>query len=270
MKKIFALLLALVMLFALAACGHKAPTSVEEPSPDPVITPEPEAPAEEPEAEEELPMEMVTDYAGFIAAEDYTPVEIETYVQDTQSWWNDQITVYTQNQDGAFFVYNMACSQEDAEKLVPGQKILVKGDKSTWAGEVEIVDASFEFVDGDSFIAEPLDVTELLGTEEELSAHQNEKVLFTGLTVVAKDDGESAFYRGWDNSGEAGSDADLYFDASINGETYTFVVEYYLRNESTEAYQAVENLKVGDVIDMEGFLYWYEGPQPHITAVTVK
>ena len=269
MKKTLALFLALLMLFALTACGHKAPTSVEEPSPDPVIEPETETPAEEVPAEEEAPLAAVTNYADFMAAEDYTPVEVETYVQDTQSWWNDQITVYTQNQDGAFFVYNMACSQEDAAKLVPGQKILVKGDKGTWAGEVEIVDASFEFVDGDSFVAEPLDVTDLLGTEE-LAAHQNEKVTFNGLTIVAKDDGESAFYRGWDNSGEAGSDADLYFDASINGETYTFVIEYYLRNEATVAYQAVENLKVDDVVDLEGFLYWYEGAQPHITSVTVK
>ena len=29
-------------------------------------------------------------------------------------------------------------------------------------------------------------------------------------------------------------------------------------------------LKKGDVVDMEGFLYWYEGVNPHITAVTVK
>ena len=31
-----------------------------------------------------------------------------------------------------------------------------------------------------------------------------------------------------------------------------------------------ENLKIGDKVDMEGFLYWYEGVNPHITSVTVK
>ena len=45
-------------------------------------------------------------------------------------------------------------------------------------------------------------------------------------------------------------------------------MEYYLCNEETEVYKAVENLKVGDTVDLEGFLYWYEGPNPHITAVT--
>ena len=27
------------------------------------------------------------------------------------------------------------------------------------------------------------------------------------------------------------------------------------------------SLGVGDVIDLEGFLYWYEGANPHITSV---
>ena len=30
----------------------------------------------------------------------------------------------------------------------------------------------------------------------------------------------------------------------------------------------VKNLSIGDKIDMEGFLYWYEGANPHITSVT--
>jgi hypothetical protein len=35
-------------------------------------------------------------------------------------------------------------------------------------------------------------------------------------------------------------------------------------------YKAVEGLKVGDVVDMTGYLYWYEGVQPHIISVTVN
>ncbi|MBO4931996.1 MAG: hypothetical protein J6I42_07410, partial [Clostridia bacterium] len=66
------------------------------------------------------------------------------------------------------------------------------------------------------------------------------------------------------------TDSDLYFNASINGATYTFVVEYYLCNETTDVYKAVQGLNVGDTIDLEGFLYWYEGAQPHVTSVIVK
>ena len=56
---------------------------------------------------------------------------------------------------------------------------------------------------------------------------------------------------------------------SLNGQTYTFTVESYLCDSSTEVYSAVKNLKVGEVIDMEGFLYWYNGVNPHITSVKV-
>ncbi|MBP1580843.1 MAG: hypothetical protein J6A26_00410, partial [Oscillospiraceae bacterium] len=67
-----------------------------------------------------------------------------------------------------------------------------------------------------------------------------------------------------------GTDSDLYFNASVNGQTYTFLVEYYLCNETTDVYKAVQALEIGQTIDMEGFLYWYEGVNPHITSVTVK
>ena len=37
-----------------------------------------------------------------------------------------------------------------------------------------------------------------------------------------------------------------------------------------DVYEAVKALNVGDTVDLEGFLYWYEGANPHITSVTVK
>ena len=241
MKKIFALLLALCMVFALAACANNAkPANAKS--------------------------EGVMTYAEYAAAAIDDPVVIETYVQAHQSWWDGKVTVYSQDQDGAYFLYNMACSEEDAAKLVPGQKIKVTGFKGEWSGEVEVVDATFEFVSGDTFIAQPVDVTSLLGTDE-LIAHQNELVAFKGLTIGDKGDGKAYLYK-WDGSGQDGDD--LYFDVIVNGETYTFTVESYLCGAGTEVYQAVQKLKVGQVIDLEGFLYWYEGANPHITAVTVK
>ena len=213
----------------------------------------------------------VMDYAAYAAAELDTEVVIETTVQATQAWWEKdgvgKITVYGQSEDGAYFIYEMNCSKEDAEKLVPGAKIKVKGYKSAWSGEVEITDATFEFVEGEGFKAEPEDVTALLGTEE-LINKQNALVAFKGLTVTAKKDAEgkdAAFLYKWNGAGQQGDD--LYFDVTVNDATYTFVVESYLCGQDTEVYKAVEGLKVGDVIDAEGFLYWYEGVQPHIIKV---
>lgn len=208
----------------------------------------------------------VMTYADYMAAEIDTQVIVETYVQAKQSWWEDKATVYTQDMDGAYFLYEMACSQEDYEKLVPGTKIRVTGYKSEWSGEVEIIDSTFEIIEGDTYIAQAEDVTSLLGSEE-LIAHQNKFVSFKGMTVEDAGDGAAYLYK-WDGSGSDGDD--LYFNVSLDGTTYTFTVESYLCDNTTDVYNAVKNLQVGDVVDMEGFLYWYEGVNPHITSVTVE
>ena len=227
-------------------------------------------PAAQEAVQEEGKSEGVMTHAEYIAADLDTEVVVETYVQAKQSWWDNKATVYTQDQDGAYFLYNMACSEEDYAKLVPGAKIKVTGYKSEWSGEVEIVDATFELEEG-SCVAEPVDVTDLLG-KDELIDHQNELVTFSGMTVEAagKDDAgnDVAFLYNWDGSGEDGND--LYFKVSKDGATYTFTVESYLCDNTTDVYAAVKNLQIGDTVDLEGFLYWYEGVNPHITSVTVK
>ena len=201
-------------------------------------------------------------HADYIAAELDSPVCVETFVQACQGWWDNKITVYAQSEDGAYFIYNMACSEEDAAKLVPGAKIRVKGFKSEWAGEVEITDASFEVLEGDAFIAEPEDITAVLGTDD-LINHQNELVLFKGLTVAAQDDGAAFNYKNAENKTD-----DLYVRFTKDDLTVNFCVEFYLCNNDTEVYKAVEALQVGDVVDVEGFLYWYEGANTHITKIT--
>ena len=213
-------------------------------------------------AEEETAEVALMSYEDYALAEIDAPVYVETYVQATQSWWDNKITVYAQSEDGAYFIYNMACTQEEAEKLVPGTKIAVKGFKSEWSGEVEITDATFEFIEADPFIAEATDVTAKLGTEE-LIEDQNKKVAFKGMTVEAYDETGAAFkYKNEENKTD-----DLYFKVSKDGTTYDFCVEFYLCGNETEVYKAVEALQVGEVIDLEGFLYWYNGANPHITSV---
>lgn len=263
MKKFFALFLALCMVLALCACGQTAapaPAATEAPA-EPAPAEEPAA-VEEPASGEEAAPAVMT-YAEYAAAEVDTEVTVEAYVQAHQSWWDNQITVYAQDEDGAYFFYNMACSEEDAEKLVPGTKIRATGFKSEWSGEVEIVDASFEIIEG-SYIAEPVDVTDLLG-KDELIEKQNMLVSFKGMTVEDYGDGTAFAYK---NPTEKSDD--LYFKVSKDGQVYEFCVEFYLCGKDTDVYKAVEALNIGDVVDLEGFLYWYEGANPHITSVVVK
>ena len=255
MKKIIAMLLALSLVLAFAGCASEKPAETTT-APE---TTAPEATEAVPDTSETGPAEAegtVMTHAEYVAADLESAVCVETYVQATQSWWNNQITVYAQSEDGAYFIYNMECSEENAAKLVPGAKIRVTGYKSEWSGEVEIVDGTFELLEG-SYTAEPVDVTDLLGTDA-LVEHQNEKVTFTGLTV------EAIAYKN-DEPGD-----DIYLTLSKDGVSYNFCVEVYLTGTDSDVYTTVGTLNVGDTVDVECFLYWYEGMNPHITSIVKK
>ena len=264
MKKLFALLLVLVLAFSLVACGTKETEDTTEDSSEETT----EETTTDDTSDDTTEDSDVMSYADFMAADMDSEVTIECYVQGHQSWWDNTVNVYAQDNDGGYFMYNMACTEEDADKLVPGTKIKVTGYKTEWSGEVEIQDATFEFEDG-SYVAEAADVTALLGTDD-LENYMNQFVAFKGMTVEASKDAdgnEVAYLYSWDGSGTEGDD--LYFNVSVNGETYSFTVESYLCDKDSDVYKAVEALEVGQVIDCEGFAYWYNGINPHITSVEV-
>ena len=274
MKRFLAVLLAaLLAVTMLAACGDNANDDTQNGGNGNEVVGNGDETPDNGEADGEDDVQgdedvVVMSYAEYAAAELETQVVVETYVQAKQSWWENSATLYTQDQDGAYFIYNVACSEEDYAKLTEGTKIRVTGYKAEWAGEIEIIDGTFEIIEGDTFVAEPKDVTSLLGTDELIDS-QNQLVSFKGMTVEPSTDAdgnEVAYLYSWDGSGTEGDD--LYFNVSVNGNTYSFVVESDLCDSTTEVYSAVKNLQVGDKIDMEGFLYWYEGVNPHIISVT--
>lgn len=242
MKKSLFLTLALALTLVFVGCGAKDDPAVKS--------------------------EGVMTYQEYAAAAIDDSVVIEAYVQAHQDWWDGKVTVYAQDTEGAYYLYELPCTEEDSKKLVPGTKLKVTGKKAEWSGEVEVVDSTFEILEG-SYIAQPTDVTALLG-KDELINHMNKRVSFKGMTVesIGKDDNgnDAAFFYREGNSGQEGDD--LYFKVSVNGQSYIFCVESYLCGKDTEVYKAVKNLKIGDKIDLEGFLYWYNGPNPHITSVT--
>ena len=155
MKKFLGIILAVAMMMAMPAC---------------VLADSADA-ATEPAATSEPKSEGVMTYDEYVAADLDSQVVVETYVQAKQSWWEDKATFYTQDMDGAYFVYNMPCTQEEYDALVPGTKIKVTGYKAEWSGEVEIIDATYEIEEGE-YVAPATDVTELLGTDE-LINYQN-------------------------------------------------------------------------------------------------
>ncbi len=236
MKKVLSMILAAALVVSLAACGK-----------------------------ETIPSDGMT-YAQYQAAALDSEVTVYTYFQDTQSWWEKDgqgvASVYTQDKDGGYFLYECKVSKDVFDKLKAGTMIRVKGYKSEWAGEVEITDCSLEIVDSKSkYVAKAADITSIYGTDA-VAEKINQRIAVKGLTVASP-----ATYK-WDGSGSRGDD--LYLNVTLNGTEYTMVVESYLRGKDTDTYKAVEGLKAGDKIDIEGFLYWYNGAQPHITDVKVK
>lgn len=158
-KKTLALTMAMALVLSLAACGNSnadvaaestAAATTEAATTEAAAT---EASTEAAEAVADEKSEGVMTYEEYMAADLDSEVVIETYVQAKQSWWEDKATLYTQDQDGAYFIYNSVCSEEDYAKLVPGTKIKVTGYKTEWSGEVEIAEgATFEIEEG-SYIA---------------------------------------------------------------------------------------------------------------------
>lgn len=224
--------------------------------------------------------EGVMTYAQYEAAALDSTVTIETYVQATQSWWKDEnktigsITCYTCDGEGAYFLYNMPCDEATAKKLVPGTKIRVTGIKSEWSGEVEVTfdaDATnvFEILSDMTYVAEPVEISAAQLASADLIKKQNQLASISNLTVVASNEEGAAFLYKWDGSGSHDANSDLYFKVQDeNGNEYIFVVESYLCDNTTAVYKAVEELQVGQKINLVGFLYWYNGVQLHTVEVT--
>ena len=278
MRKFLPFALIMTMAVALCGCGSSSDDAKSEDKSAKETTVEEATTAEETseDVEEETTADDTSDavmsYQEFRDADVDTEVTVITNVQAKQSWWDDSANVYCIDNEGAYFIYGLACTEEEYETLTQGTAIKVTGYKSEWSGEVEITDATFELVAADPYVVDtPTDLTEYFGDDDALINSINCFAAFKGLTVVASTDAdgnEVPYLYNWDGSGSQGDD--LYFTVSLGDKTATFTVESYLCDKDTDVYKAVEGLNVGDVIDVQCFLYWYNGANPHVTSVTVQ
>ena len=247
MKKI------LTLVLALALAAFALPVSAEEPAP---MTKE-----------------------EFDQAEIDTEVCVEAYVQASQAWWEGTMSLYLQNEEGAYFAYNVPMEKDIADQLVPGTKVRIDGYKLMWPevdGEVEICESQhLEILEGEPWIAEAKDVTAQFGTDA-LAESMNAKIAVKHAEVIpsyqktptGQEDTSTAYPFLYSREGGREANSDLTFNVKVNGKEFTFFVESYLTDSESDVYKAVEGLQIGDIIDCEGFLYWYYGPNPHITTVT--
>ncbi len=269
MKKFIALMLALVMVCALTACGdvQQPTTKPTQTTPSTTVTTAPSQPEFDPSAKDEGTMT----HAEYVAAADDDAVVIEAFVQAKQGWWEKdgqgRATIYLQDPDGGYLAYNLFCTEEEYNQMTIGTKLKITGYKTSYKGEQEVdgESATFEIMEG-NWVAEATDVTDKLSAEDVIK-FQNMFIAIKGAKIVASTDAngvEHAFLYNWDGSGQAGSD--LYFNIEVNGVVYNMCVESYLTGDGTDVYDMVESFVIGDIVDLEGFLYWYNGVNPHITG----
>ena len=138
MKKAVKLLFALTLIVSMIGCGSNKEKA-------------------------DVKSEGVMTHAEYVAAALETEVVVETYVQAKQGWWEKDgvgvITLYTQDPDGAYFAYEVACSKEDADKLAAGPHVRIKGSKTVYNGLTEIMNGTLEILTDGTWIAEATDVT---------------------------------------------------------------------------------------------------------------
>ncbi len=213
----------------------------------------------------------VLSYTEFTQKAKGETVKISGYIMDKQSWWEKdgqgRSTFYVADKDGGYYVYNLFCTKDEFEnKLKVGSHIEVEGYKTEWKGEVEIQgdqsgkEATFKVLEDYTFLASAKDLTSSFTNVETLLSYINQKVTFKGLEVVSVTQPTS------DNG-------DIYYDVKLTEgdktQTYTFCVESYLRDKTTDVYKTILALKAGDKINVTGYMYVYQNPQLHTIECTV-
>ena len=153
MKKIVCLLLVCTLTLCLFACTDPNESSVTTTQPTPGTE------------------DILTKGEGVMTWEQYnaaaldTEVVIEGYIQAKQAWWAKEGvgrgTFYLQDGVGGYLLYEMLCTEEEYNQLTIGTKIRVTGYKSQWKGEVEVIDATYEILEG-NYVAKAVDVTDKL------------------------------------------------------------------------------------------------------------
>ena len=105
MKKLLAVLFALMMVLSLSACSKPAPE----------VEPAPTA---------------ANNYQDYVDAAVDTELELIMSVQGHQAWNDGKITVYAQDDEGGYFLYGANADEDLAKVLEPGALIRVTGYKA--------------------------------------------------------------------------------------------------------------------------------------------
>lgn len=219
-------------------------------------------PAVTPSSRPDKKKNTVMNYKEYMAAPMNQKVTIHSYVQAKEDLLededgNDTVTLYLQDKDGGYYVYEMPILEMDYDNLKKGQEIYVTGTKTEWDGETEIIESSSYRIGSGSWTAQPLHIDDIFSDVDALKEHMNQLVSLKDITVT---DIQLPEQEGGDINIICTKD-----DISI-----PVVIVSSLYDENSDEYTQAENLQAGDMIDVQGFLYWYQQkPQIHTVSFTV-
>ena len=237
MKKILTMLLTLCLVFSVVSCNG---TTDNEFDPN-------------------LKSEGVATHAEFIAAAADADIVIEGFVQAKQGWWGDEAVVYLQDGTGGYYIYKLPCTEAEFDSLTVGTKIQVTGKKAIYNGMHEIMNVTdWKVIESDAYVATAVDITTKLSDDAALVNYLGALVKMTDMTVA------SVTYKN-DEPGD-----DIYLSLTKGDATYNLTVEVYLTGVDSDVYTAVGELAVGDVVDVEGYLQWWNKFDCHVSKITKK
>ena len=202
-------------------------------------------------------------------SEDGDYVIVNTYIQGKEGWREvggvGVASFYTQYDYGCF-LHNVEMTKAEYDKLKVGDNVMVYGHKATVDGQPTVADAKIRLVTRAYRTYEPIDVSDLVGSEH-IVEYRDVRVYFGEMTIVAANDEGAAFLYGPDGTGKHGDD--IYFKAAAKkgnkSTVYTFVINAELVGSENTEYKQAESLEVGETFDLEGFLNWSgDEPLPHI------
>ena len=214
-------------------------------------------------------------YKEFCEAEDGADVTVAGVISMKSEYYNNGVSFYLQDSNGGYYVYDMPCTEVEYEQLEPGTAVKVNGCKAVWNGEEEIIIATCEIIEGD------IDEwsTELCSVRDESVLKNMKNFRVSGLEFIIEpitdiSGSEKAFLYGPDGTASAGED--IYFNAvsvpwdeSNTPLHLQFCVETVFVPASDPVYKTAETLQIGDHIYLEGYLFWYEGPNPWVSSLVI-
>ena len=222
-------------------------------------------------------------YETFMSTPDGENVNVSGYLVAKTTYYNGTTNLYLTSKDGSegYYVYNYECTQEQFNALVYNStnpiEVAVSGVKASYAGMQEIIDATVT-ITGNSYKIDSIQFTDLSNLNENFMC----SIFVTTLTVKeypaqAENSGTTvSANKAYAYKGDEPTD-DLYFIlVDANGNELSCCVEAYIDySQYTPTfkdglYNAVKSLQVGDVVSVSGFMYWWNGANPHIISISVN